>query len=115
MMGLAELRARTREGDCPFCGEAMPERPAEARGRKPKYCGAPECWVAYHRLYKRDARDVARRKSRAQGSRLQRNRSIAAGTHRIVCTRAGVHGAALRTHTVTVTAGQRAQLFCDTR
>jgi serine/threonine protein kinase len=43
------------------------------------------------------------------------NRSIAAGTHRIVCTRAGVHGAALRTHTVTVTAGQRAQLFCDTR
>jgi hypothetical protein len=43
------------------------------------------------------------------------NRPIAAGTHRIVCTRAGVHGAALRTHTVTVTAGQRAQVFCDTR
>jgi hypothetical protein len=43
------------------------------------------------------------------------NRTIAAGTHRIVCTRAGVHGAALRTHTVTVTAGQRAQVFCDTR
>ncbi len=43
------------------------------------------------------------------------NRTIAAGTHRIVCTRAGVNGAALRTHTVTVTAGQRAQVFCDTR
>ncbi|MEZ4389766.1 MAG: serine/threonine-protein kinase [Polyangiales bacterium] len=42
------------------------------------------------------------------------NRSLPVGEHRVVCTRAGLHGAAMRTHTVTVRAGRRAQVFCDT-
>ena len=43
------------------------------------------------------------------------NRNLSAGRHQIVCTRLGNTGAQLRTHTVTVVAGARATVFCDTR
>lgn len=68
MIGLRELRAKTPEGICPFCGD--PAKPCsqsraavqKRRQRKAKgffgSCGGPECKTAYFRLYARDYRAV---------------------------------------------------------
>lgn len=57
-MGLAELRARSAPGTCPFCGESRAKY--RGRGRYPLTCGAPECRTAYHRCWRRDARAALR-------------------------------------------------------
>lgn len=57
-IGLRELRAAARPGECPFCGDPI----KVAKGKKFLYCGDKECFLAYHRYYKRDIRRSARRR-----------------------------------------------------
>jgi hypothetical protein len=52
-IGLKELRARTEPGECPFCGDSIPDN---AKGRKLKYCGDSICRSAYFRYYNADRR-----------------------------------------------------------
>lgn len=55
-MGLAELRAKTPPGECPFCGEPIQQ---EHITKKHQTCGDEICRSAYHRFYKRDQRRKA--------------------------------------------------------
>lgn len=52
-IGLKELRARTKPGECPFCGDPI----GKSAGRRPlKYCGNEICKTAYSRYYNADRR-----------------------------------------------------------
>ena len=57
-IGLRELRAAAKPGECPFCGDPIPTVKA---GKGYLYCGDKECFIAYHRYYKRDIRQSSRR------------------------------------------------------
>lgn len=51
-IGLAEMRAASEAGECPFCGD-----PVGMGATKPlQSCGEPECETAYFRYYQRDRR-----------------------------------------------------------
>lgn len=50
--GLAEMRASTPEGQCPFCLDSIPPAPK----KKFRFCGDPVCLTAYHRTRARDVR-----------------------------------------------------------
>lgn len=70
-IGLRELRAAARPGECPFCGEPAKRRsqsPDAVRKRKQRgvsdyygHCGDEECKRAYLRYDQRDRRPSARR------------------------------------------------------
>jgi uncharacterized Zn finger protein (UPF0148 family) len=71
MMGLAELRARSRPDECPFCGYPKAQRAGKV-GRPPLTCGEPECRTAYQRHYKRDERTARFRREENARQRVSR-------------------------------------------
>ena len=61
-LGLAELRERTAENECPFCGDPIAVRIGK-NGRPPMSCGDEICRAAYHRFYARDRRRKERERT----------------------------------------------------
>lgn len=50
-VGLAQMKAATPAGQCPFCDDALRHN---TTGRKAHTCGAPECKTAWFRCWRRD-------------------------------------------------------------
>jgi hypothetical protein len=58
-LGLQEMRAAAKPGECPFCGDpALPR--SRGTGDYHLGCGSPECKTAYFRLWRRDNRAALR-------------------------------------------------------
>lgn len=55
-IGLAEMRARSKPGECPFCGDPIPPREQQVGRRALTHCGDEVCASAYHRYWRRDQR-----------------------------------------------------------